>query len=97
MFKALDERLEESLLSRSFKLFQAQEEIITGSVSDVLFGVGEPEEVHFFSSRATLAMASPVFHAMFFGPQWHREVARSGLGRFLPSGWLPLEAGASGP
>ena len=75
MFKALDERLEESLPSKLLDLSNStQEEIITGSVSDVLFGVGEPEEVHFFSSRATMAMASPVFHAMFFGPQWHREV-----------------------
>jgi len=62
MFKALDERIEE--------------EIITGSVSDVFFGVGPNEEAHLFSSRANLAMASPVFHAMFFGPQWHKEAGR---------------------
>ncbi|CAK9099840.1 unnamed protein product [Durusdinium trenchii] len=62
MFKALDERIEE--------------EIISGAVSDVFFGVGPKEEAHFFSSRANLAMASPVFHAMFFGPQWHREAGR---------------------
>ena len=28
------------------------------------------------SGRACLAMASPVFHAMFFGPQWHKEVGK---------------------
>ncbi|CAE7369565.1 Btbd1, partial [Symbiodinium pilosum] len=61
MFKALDERIEE--------------EIILGNVSDVCFGVGQDEEVHLFSSRCCLAMASPVFHAMFFGPQWHKEAA----------------------
>lgn len=62
MFKALEERIEE--------------EIVSGSVSDVFFGVGPDEETHLFSSRANLAMASPVFHAMFFGPQWHKEAGR---------------------
>lgn len=61
MFKALDERIEE--------------ELMLGNVSDVCFGLGHDEEVHLFSCRSSLAMASPVFHAMFFGPQWHKEAA----------------------
>jgi len=59
MFQTLNERVEE--------------EIDKGLVSDVCFGAGHGESVHLFSSRAALALASPVFQTMFFAPQWHME------------------------
>jgi len=58
-----------------------EEEIDKGLVSDVCFGAGPGESVMLFSSRAALALASPVFQTMFFAPQWHmepREPAPSG-------------------
>lgn len=48
-----------------------EEELDEGSVSDICFGLGPAEETRLFSSRSILAMASPVFHTMFFTPHWH--------------------------
>jgi len=59
MFELLDERVEE--------------EITRGHVSDVCFGAGPRESSQLFSSRGALALASRVFHAMFFAPHWHTE------------------------
>lgn len=63
MFRPLEEKVED--------------EIHRGLVSDVCFGVGAGEEARLYGSRSALALASPVFHAMFFAPHGHREAPSS--------------------
>lgn len=62
-------------MSAMFKPLEArvEEEIDRGLVSDVCFEVGQLKETKLYSSRATLALASPVFHAMFFAGHGHAE------------------------
>jgi hypothetical protein len=54
---------------------KAEEEIREGIVSDVCFAVGQREDVRLYGSKASLALASPVFHAMFFSLHGHVEAS----------------------
>jgi len=80
MFELLDERLEE--------------EIARGHVFDICFGAGPHESLQLFGSRGALALASPVFHAMFFAPHWHTEPQAPATSSSWPSPAAPAPAGA---
>lgn len=53
----------------------AEAEFLSGEFSDVCFGVG-PDEVRLFSCKAMLAIASPVFRAMFFSSHAYVEASK---------------------
>eukprot|EP00929_Paragymnodinium_shiwhaense_P100807 TRINITY_DN63406_c0_g3_i1.p1 TRINITY_DN63406_c0_g3~~TRINITY_DN63406_c0_g3_i1.p1 ORF type:complete len:635 (+),score=92.49 TRINITY_DN63406_c0_g3_i1:124-2028(+) len=63
---------------------KAEEELDRGCVSDVCLGAGPHEEVRLFSSRAVLALASPVFRQMLFAPHWQEPPTASSSSRSLP-------------